>query len=90
MARMTRYMFEICGQNTSFSRFIAVFSSYCPKFWVSIAIYNDLKARYMFQSYDKKLMVFVFFDRFNELLPTDLGFQADLHGSYDSLHVLEI
>ena len=47
-------------RNSSFSLFLAVFMSYCPQFWGSRAIYNNLKTRYMFESYDQKLVVFVF------------------------------
>ena len=76
--------------NMSFSCFLAVFMSYRPQFWDSRAIYGDLKTRYMFESYDQKLFFFVFSGRFHDLLPTVFGFQADFHGSYGSLHVLEI
>jgi len=37
-----------------------------------------LNTRYMFESYDQKLVVFAFYGRFNELLPVVLGFQGDL------------
>ena len=37
---------------------MAVFMSYCPQFWGSRVIYNDPKTRYMFESYDQKLIVF--------------------------------
>src|SRR3954464_14108365 len=47
-------------RKSSFSRFMAVLMSYCPLFWGSRAVYNDLKNRYMFESYDQKLVVFVF------------------------------
>src|SRR3954463_13822199 len=67
-------------RKSSFSRFMAVLMSYCPLFWGSRAIYNDLKNRYMFESYDKKLVVFVFFGLFHELFPTVFAFQADLQG----------
>ena len=33
----------------------------------------------MFEWYAQKLVAFVFYGRFNELLPTILGFQGDLH-----------
>ena len=74
-------------RNMSLSCFLAVFMSYRPQFGVSRAIYSDLKARYMFESYNQKLVVFMFFGRFHELLPVFFGFQADLHDSYDSLHI---
>ena len=47
--------------------------SYCPHFWGSRAIYNDLKTQYIFESYDQKLVVFVFYGHFHELLPKVLG-----------------
>ena len=66
-------------QNLQFSRFMAVFMSYCPQFDGSRAIYNNLMTRYMFESYDQKLIVFVFYVHFHELLPTLFGFWVDLH-----------
>src|SRR3954466_803738 len=51
---------------------MAIFMSYCPQFEVSRAFYSNLKTRYMFESYDQKLVVFVFYDHFHELLPTVL------------------
>ena len=54
-------------RNSSFSHFLAVFMSYCPQFWGYKAIYNDLKTRYMFESYDQKLVVFVFMAIFMRL-----------------------
>jgi len=35
----------------------------------------------MFESYDQKLVVLVFYGRFHEQLPTVLGFHGDLDGS---------
>ena len=69
---------------------MAVFMSYCPQFYGSRAIYSNLKKRYMFESYDQKLVVFVFYGHFHELLPTVFGFQLDLHASEEPLHVWEI
>jgi hypothetical protein len=60
---------RVMTKNTLFFRFTAVFMSYCPQFWGSRGIYNDRRARYMFQSYDQKLVVFVFYGCFHELLP---------------------
>src|SRR3954465_6421596 len=60
-------------RKSSFLRFIAVFMSYCPQFWGYQAIYNDLKTQYMFESYEQKLVVFVFYGHFHELLPTVWG-----------------
>jgi len=54
--------------------------SYCTQFWGTVAIYNDRKTQYMFDSYDQKLVVFAFYHCFHELLPSILGFQGDLHG----------
>src|SRR3954462_15937527 len=48
---------------------MAVFMSYCPYFSGSRAICMARKTRYMFESYDQKLVVFVFYGRFHELLP---------------------
>src|SRR3954467_8087578 len=52
---------------------MAVFKSYCPQFWGSTAICMARKTRYMFESYDQKLIVFAFYGRFHELLATVLG-----------------
>src|SRR3954471_2586094 len=60
-------------KNSSFSRFMAVFMSYIPHFLGSRAICMPRKTRYMFESYDQKLIVFAFYGRFHELLPTVLG-----------------
>ena len=67
-------MFGRCEQKLVVLRFMSVFMSYCPRFWGSRAIYK-------FERYDQKLVVFAFDGRFNELLPTVLGFQGDLHVS---------
>ena len=60
---------------------MAVFMTYFPQFLGYRAIYSNLKKRHMFESYDQKLVVFVFYGRFHELLPIVFGFQADLHAS---------
>src|SRR5215216_7125648 len=65
-------------RNSSFSRFMAVFMIYCPLFWGSSEIYKDIKTRYMFDSYDQKLVVFVFYVHFDEVFPTVFGFLLDL------------
>src|SRR3954470_24265101 len=62
-------------KNLKFPCFIDVFMSYCPLFWGSKAIYNDLMTRYMFECYDQKLVVLMFDGHFRELLPTSLGFR---------------
>src|SRR3954468_18768696 len=66
-------------RNSSFSCYMAIFMIYCPQFWGSREIYNGLKTRYMFERYDQKHFVFVFYGHFHELLPTVIGFQEDLH-----------
>ena len=66
---------------------MAVFMSYYPQFYGSRAIYSNLKKRHMFESYDQKLVVFVFYGHFHESLPTVFGFQLDLHASEEPLHV---
>jgi hypothetical protein len=38
------------------------------------------KTRYMFESYDQKLVVLVFMAIFHALLPMVLGLMGDLHG----------
>ena len=48
----------ILTKKLSISHIMAVFMSYCPQFWGSRVIYNDPKTRYMFVSYDPKLVVF--------------------------------
>src|SRR3954466_9613963 len=87
MARKTQYMFERYAKNSSFSCFMVVFMSYCPLFRVCRAICMARKTRYMFESYDQKLRFFAFSSHFHELLPTVLGFQGDLHGLRDPIHV---
>ena len=67
-------------KSSLFPCFMAVFMSYCPLFWGSRAIYNDLKTRYMLERYDPKLVVFVVFGHFHELFPIVFGFQAELQG----------
>src|SRR3954470_23415602 len=61
-------------RNSPFSRFMAVFMSYCPQFRGSRAIYSDLPTIYMLERYDQKLVVFAFYGRFHELLPIVLWF----------------
>src|SRR3954462_8448654 len=48
---------------------MSIFMIYCPQFWGSKSIYMARKTRYMFESYDQKLIVFAFDGRFHELLP---------------------
>ena len=67
-------------RKSSFLRFMAVLMSYCPLFWGSMAIYNHLKNRYMFESYEQQIVGFVFYGCFRDLLPTFMGFHGDLHG----------
>jgi hypothetical protein len=66
------------SKNSSFSRFMAILLSYWPHFWGTRVIYDDRRTGYMFQSYDQKLVVFAFYDRFHEILPTVLGLRGDL------------
>src|SRR3954467_14548673 len=63
-------------KNTSFSHFMAVFMSYCPRFWGSRGICMACTTRFMFEIYDKKLVVFLFYGRFHELLPMVLASKA--------------
>src|SRR4051812_9096006 len=83
----TRIVFTLCSarlirtltclrditRKSSFSRFIAVFMSYCPQLWGYRAIYNDLKTQYMFESYEQKFVVFVFMAIFMCYCPRFLG-----------------
>ena len=64
--------FWVMAKNSCFLRLMAIFMSYCPQFWGSTALY-------MFESYESKLVVFVFYGRFHEPLPTIFGFQGQLH-----------
>src|SRR3954470_5091881 len=48
---------------------MSVFMIYCPQFWGSKSICMARKTRYMFESYDQKLIVFAFYGHFHELLP---------------------
>jgi hypothetical protein len=43
-------------------------------------IYKAHATQYMFERRDQKLVVFVFYGRFHNLLPTVLGFRSDLQG----------
>ena len=65
-------------QNSQFSRFIAVFHELLPIFLGSRRICMPRKNPYLFEIYDKKLVVFSFYGRFHDLLPIVLGFQGDL------------
>src|SRR4051812_4961947 len=66
--------FRVMTKNSSFLRFIAVFMSYCPKFW-------DSRAIYIFWSFDQKHVFFAIYGYFHDILPTVLRFQGDLHVS---------
>jgi hypothetical protein len=46
-------------------------------FWV---IYKAHETQYIFERRDQKLIIFAFYGRFYELLPTVLGFRTDLQG----------
>jgi hypothetical protein len=67
-------------KNLLFLHFWAVFVSYCPQFWVFWVIFKARDTQYMFERHDQKLVVFAFYGRFHELLPTVLGFRGDLQG----------
>jgi hypothetical protein len=60
-------------KNSSFLHFRAIFVSYCPLFWGSRVIYTKYDILYILEWDDKKLIFFVFYGRFRELLPTVLG-----------------
>ena len=83
---------DICLRDTtkhlSVWHFMVVFMSYFPHFWGPRAIYNDVKSRYIFESYDQKLVVFALFGCFYELLPMVLWFLGDLQRPSDLIHVL--
>jgi hypothetical protein len=69
--------------------FMAVFMSYCPQFWCSRLIYKVHDTLYMFERHDKKTHCFCVYGCFHKLLPTVLGFQADLQGPWQLVHFLE-
>src|SRR3954466_15608022 len=52
---------------------MAVFKSYCPQFWGSMSFCMARKPPYLFGGFDQNLIVFAFYGRFHELLPTVLG-----------------
>src|SRR4051812_24813579 len=61
----------VMSKNTSVSCFMTVFMSYCPHLRGSMAIcmvHNNTP--YMSEKNDKKIVVFTFYGRFHELLPT--------------------
>src|SRR3954463_15019960 len=87
MARKTRYMFERYAKNSSFSCFMVVFMSYCPLFRVCRAICMARKARHIVESYDQKLRFLRFIAIFMSYCPRFWGFQGDLHGLRDPIHV---
>jgi len=68
---------------------MAVFMSYCPQFWGSKVIYNDLKTQHMFESYDQKLVVFVFMALLMSYFPCFLGFSWICKAS-KTLYMFEI
>jgi hypothetical protein len=59
---------------------MAVFVSYCPQFWGSGVIYKAHDTMYMFERHDRKSSFLRLWPFFRELLPTVLGFRADLQG----------
>src|SRR3954468_4707410 len=62
-------MFEAMTKNSSFSCFIVVLMSYCPHFWCYRMICMARKTRYIFKTYEQKLIVFASYYRFHELCP---------------------
>src|SRR4051812_18806156 len=58
----------------SYEQKLIVFMSYLPLFWCSRAICKAHKTRDMFERHDQKLYFFTFYGRFQEILPTILGF----------------
>ena len=71
---------RVMTKNSSFSRFIAAFMSYCPRFWSSRSICMAHKTWYMFEWHGQKIIVFVLCGCFHELLQTVLVLNWDLHG----------
>ena len=55
---------------------MAVLMSYCPLFWGSMAIYNHLKNRYMFESYEQQIVGLVFYGCFVTYCPHLWGSMA--------------
>jgi hypothetical protein len=64
---------RVMTKKSSFSCFMVVFMGYCPQFLGSRWICMPRKNPYMIERYDQKLVVFAFYGRFHELLPTILG-----------------
>src|SRR3954470_2513001 len=62
--------FRVMPKNSSFSCFMVIFMSYCPQFLGFSRICMSRKNPDMFERYDQKLAVLVFYGRFHELLPT--------------------
>src|SRR3954462_892217 len=53
----------------SFSRFMVVFMSYCPRFWGSRGIAWPVRPDTCFRVMNKKLVIYLFYGHFHELLP---------------------
>src|SRR4051812_944984 len=66
---------RVMTKKSSFPWLMAIFMSYCPQILGSKRICMACKTRYMFERYDQKHVVFTFYVRFHELLPTLLVFQ---------------
>src|SRR3954463_11156221 len=89
MARKTRYMFERYAKNSSFSCFMVVFMSYCPLFrfvgrfaWL---VRPDTCLRVMTKTpFSRFIAIFMSY------CPRFWGFQGDLHGLRDPIHVSEL
>jgi hypothetical protein len=78
------YRFDRHDKNLFIFAFMVIFVSFCLQFWGFSVIY---KVYVMFQTHDKKLSTFTLYGKFNELLPTVLGFRGDLQGPRHSVHV---
>jgi hypothetical protein len=76
----TQYMFKRHDHKLIIFAFMAVFVSYCPQFWDSGVIYKAHDTVYMFARHDRKLSFLRLWPFFRELLPTVLGFWANLKG----------
>jgi hypothetical protein len=61
--------------------------SYAHIYGVPWRFFMDHKTPYMCEGNDKKIVVFAFDGRFDELLPTVLGFYGDLQPPEEPIHV---
>src|SRR3954470_19535485 len=63
----------VMPKNSSFSCFMVIFMSYCPQFLGFSRICMSRKNPDMFESYDQKLAVLLFYGRFHELFVHSFG-----------------